>query len=219
MSGYLQRLVQTAAHPAESVHPRTGSIFSPTDDRDPHLGEPEEASEAISSVDASPRMSPNTTTAPSASLRAPVAAPEYRPMVPVNDADSVGTSQDYRPSLNDDVTTRAAPARKQSHTTEISEPANRRAPRITYHPLIEQPVAAKEHLQPVAGWPRADAPRQNAPSASRTATAQSQADEIQIHIGRIEVTAVHPPAPQRAKLPDKGPSLDAYLNRREWRAR
>jgi len=46
-------------------------------------------------------------------------------------------------------------------------------------------------------------------------------DDIQIHIGRIEVVAVPPPAPQpRApRAPDRSLSLDAYLNRRDRRTR
>jgi hypothetical protein len=43
-------------------------------------------------------------------------------------------------------------------------------------------------------------------------------DEIQIHIGRIEVTAVHPaPAPAAAKPQRNVPSLDEYLRRRDRR--
>lgn len=44
-------------------------------------------------------------------------------------------------------------------------------------------------------------------------------DEIQIHIGRIEVTAVHPaPAPAAAKTHRNVPSLDEYLKRRDRRS-
>jgi hypothetical protein len=44
-------------------------------------------------------------------------------------------------------------------------------------------------------------------------------DEIQIHIGRIEVTAVPPPAPPPASRPtSRSVSLDEYLRRRDGRA-
>jgi len=46
-------------------------------------------------------------------------------------------------------------------------------------------------------------------------------DEIQIHIGRIEVLAVPPaPAPSAAVKPERGtPSLDEYLRRRDGKAK
>ena len=46
-------------------------------------------------------------------------------------------------------------------------------------------------------------------------------NEVQIHIGRIEVIAVPPPAPQRAAAATerRGESLDDYLRRKDRRAR
>jgi hypothetical protein len=50
-------------------------------------------------------------------------------------------------------------------------------------------------------------------------SAPAQQDDIQIHIGRIEVVAVSPPAPRpAAPSPRKGISLDEYLSRRNGRA-
>jgi hypothetical protein len=49
--------------------------------------------------------------------------------------------------------------------------------------------------------------------------AERQPDEIQIHIGRIEVTAVSAPAPRPPRPPDKSVSLDDYLRRRGGRAK
>jgi hypothetical protein len=60
------------------------------------------------------------------------------------------------------------------------------------------------------------------PQAERFQRAKPEArepDEIQIHIGRIEVTAVHPaPAPAAAKPQRNVPSLDEYLRRRDRRS-
>ena len=48
---------------------------------------------------------------------------------------------------------------------------------------------------------------------------QPQADEIQIHIGRVEVIAMHPPAPRAVPAPvRKSQSLDEYLRGSNGRA-
>jgi hypothetical protein len=48
----------------------------------------------------------------------------------------------------------------------------------------------------------------------------AQSDDIQIHIGRIEVTAVAQPTPRPAAAPArKAMSLDEYLGRRNRGAR
>jgi hypothetical protein len=54
----------------------------------------------------------------------------------------------------------------------------------------------------------------------RSRLPQREPDEIQIHIGRIEVVAVPPPvAPPASPKPRPGtPSLDEYLRRRNGRA-
>ena len=60
--------------------------------------------------------------------------------------------------------------------------------------------------------------RESAASSSQSfATPSRASDEIEIHIGRIEVTAVQP-APTRTtpvKSPRRAPSLDDYLRRRD----
>jgi hypothetical protein len=72
--------------------------------------------------------------------------------------------------------------------------------------------------QLVVGSSRAPT-EQNRPGAARDSFAPDRrTDEIEIHIGRIEVTAIHPPAPKEPKVRDKELSLDAYLKRRGGRA-
>ena len=45
-------------------------------------------------------------------------------------------------------------------------------------------------------------------------------DEIQIHIGRIEVIAMQAPAPPRpSKAPPQSLTLDGYLSRRDGKSR
>jgi hypothetical protein len=59
----------------------------------------------------------------------------------------------------------------------------------------------------------------NLTAEGRPTRAQRDPDEIQIHIGRIEVTAIQPPAPRAPKPSDKAISLDAYLERHNGGAR
>ena len=55
--------------------------------------------------------------------------------------------------------------------------------------------------------------------SQRTGSPFKESDEIQIHIGRIEVTAVpQAPGPAAAKPQSNVPSLDEYLKRRDRRA-
>ena len=61
--------------------------------------------------------------------------------------------------------------------------------------------------------------RRQAGQISVARSAQQQADDIQIHIGRIEVVAVPQPAPRPAPAPTrKGLSLDEYLSHRNGRS-
>src|SRR5262249_21765901 len=63
--------------------------------------------------------------------------------------------------------------------------------------------------------------RRDGPATQRRTPARDT-DEIQINIGRIEVTAVPPPPPQAKPTPAsprKSPSLDEYLKRRPGRVR
>lgn len=104
-----------------------------------------------------------------------------------------------------------------------------------YLPLIRDFVVSEQTViaegtavasRPTAVSGRALAPRRS-PSHRETAQAaqraqeQREPDEIEIHIGRIEVTAVPPPAQVRlaARPERKAVNLDEYLKRRHGRNR
>ena len=101
--------------------------------------------------------------------------------------------------------------RKQSRDPTINT--------AVYVPLLKT-KASPSRSEPIeAGTPAyyggAKMSQQKAPQWSAPA-AKNGSDEIQIHIGRIEVTAVPPPAATtKPKHVAKGPSLQEYLKRRD----
>ena len=104
------------------------------------------------------------------------------------------------------------------HPTRFCRPLNRRAASCAARAITERrfaPLLADDFVaEPVVSIPAAGASRHDLRAARGPAAIQRESEDIQIHIGRIEVTAVHPPATRTPKAPDRGPSLDAYLNRR-----
>jgi len=90
-------------------------------------------------------------------------------------------------------------------------------------PPTEPSAAIKPFQPPTLGEIQAALTRPNTrrqspaiPPAPRTTP--QQPDDIQIHIGRIEVVAVPPPAPRPAAAPARiGLNLDEYLSRRNGR--
>jgi len=105
----------------------------------------------------------------------------------------------------------------------VAEAGQRReqAPGAQYTPLFDAIIPLVER-QGDRGAPR---PRQNGrPYPSRRSpqavARQEGQDEIEIHIGRIEVTAVPPPVvrAESSRTPRPSPSLGEYLKRRNGRA-
>ncbi len=208
MSGYLQRLVQTAAKPAQTVHPFAGSVFAA-----PHEDE-SRAFESESVIAASPRAAPAVATsqpqnAPEHNLsRRTAPASEYRPIAPVSAAISLPSEgdADTLPSWSEESVQRSRPAAdvESTGTEQPRTPASQRE----FRPLLPHEAVSAENL--AAYLPlRSEIPHHN----GRSPTFERGSDDIQIHIGRIEVTAVPPPAPRVPKSPDRTPRLDAYLNR------
>jgi hypothetical protein len=114
--------------------------------------------------------------------------------------------------------------------------------RTGFRPWVYQPLIATSTPMPSGSAEAAEGPRPSEPArfapelqaASQRAAANQalarrtppqmrspiQPDEIQIHIGRIEVIAVPPPAARPAAPPARrGQSLDEYLSRSNGRSR
>jgi hypothetical protein len=116
-----------------------------------------------------------------------------------------------------------------SHVEGMSETTRRAPNQRTHEPLrsadVPRFISEPSLLIPTAVSHRAPATRVTSPISTRQATAPNsiahtaeseEATEVHIHIGRIDVTAVHEPAlPGRQQAATRSPmSLDAYLAKR-----
>ena len=82
----------------------------------------------------------------------------------------------------------------------------------------ELALSLREMVQHTRPAPSPRSARGSGAQLARVFPAPREPDDIQIHIGRIEVTALPPPAPRPPTSPvRKGPSLDEYLSRRNGR--
>jgi hypothetical protein len=226
MSGYLQRLVNRTAGRPNAIHPRTGSIFSPPRDDAPTPLQPTEETETA------------TAAQPRAQQQAPPAGVShaeprqyvtrelaYVPLVPAAEAPARDAAFSGPPASRAVVSDGGEPI--AARVLKPGEP-----PRDSHDAAgAETPIA----LQPAR---RADNPVRPLTNANRTGDVaarsaeprhvprdrhanrvERQPDDIQIHIGRIEVVAVAPPPPRVPKAPDRSLSLDEYLSRRDRRPR
>jgi hypothetical protein len=220
MSGYLQRLVQTAAQPVQRVHPFAGSIFASSHEDQTSGIESEEIVVATSAINPMVGLTSNPTVG-STSQQPNVPQQNARPdgvrlrdfvaIAPAGTVTSFRTGDETNaPLLQEGQFVQPRRTASNIEETEPDRLPSAVALSTEFHPLMPPEAAVAEpRLAPVRPLAKGRAPSDN----RSTAAAQTN-DDIQIHIGRIEVTAVHPPAPRTAKALDRGPSLDAYLNRR-----
>jgi hypothetical protein len=156
------------------------------------------------------------------------------------DAESAPATSHRRAAENPARSAAARSISSRRYKDDLTSPA---APRATspspvpaaaedYIPLMRgaPPPPASTHgaLAPVtaatntaAAIARADTAERKANAARRAQPPARAADDIEIHIGRIEVTAALPAAPRPAAAPAsaarKSPSLDEFLKRRKGR--
>jgi hypothetical protein len=121
---------------------------------------------------------------------------------------SVGAASRVAAQPFDDSDRPAAPSAQAHEADTIFAPRD-------HPPLIAVPLA------PRPAEPAFARPTQSRAEAAQQVGAHSRAsDEIEIHIGRVEIAAVHP-APARtapAKPTSRAASLDDYLKRRDGRS-
>ena len=227
MSGYLHRLAHAVSHPRETVHPRTGSLFAP------YRSAPDSRSELFGQAEAvttHPERAESSTTGEHAGIERRTARSDYLqpPLRPrtANEPPRVFESPAGNEARHDTLEhALQAPRRFVDSQAQRAVPDSRSDAGVqTYEPLIQPRRSAANSTSPETPKVSTEAnsmrkARVNLPAEGRPTRAIREPDEIQIHIGRIEVTAVQPPASRAPRVPDKAISLDAYLERLNGRAR
>jgi hypothetical protein len=226
MSNFLQRVAATVIQPRARLHPMVGSIFAPStlslpaefsstqteissQAFAPHRHEPTHfdgsshafASRPFSNED---RLFPATLPEDSSSARSNLSPSADQPLLPV--FNSVGGRTEPHSSAED-----AGPIFESSEVAA----ANHSVSPDPDQPLIAAGRQPPPGLQPRESPPTAAVARTFASEAARrTQPAQREADEIHIHIGRIEVAAIIQPSPRpAAAAARRSLNLDEYLKR------
>jgi hypothetical protein len=212
--GYLQRLVTSVASQSDSIHPRTGSIFSPhREEMNPPLHGWEEA-DTTTAVQPQADATSLELEPPAQRVRPKSEQVSLLPNTIAQDSRStefVVSPLDGRSVGPGDALMAEPPRSRLSPPTAVDVNA----------PVLRDEDRGLRSLIRPNGPSRSDAALAE-PSQlprERPSRVERQADDIQIHIGRIEVTAVRTAVLPAPKAPDRSLSLDAYLNRRDGRAR
>jgi len=223
MSGYLQRLVSSAMRPTPRLHPVVAPLFSTPEHV---IGEDERTEQEVTPASA-PSQKPANAQAEvdSRSGNPNVEIPKkYVPLIPetVPRQDDFAQPQPTRSAVQIFA--------EESYNREIMQRVGRAdlkessASNATYKPLLpERPAAISESKsdQHLESLPTAvpQSRRGSVAKAEHLAAKKREPDEIQITIGRIEVTAVPEATRPVTKPAHKQFSLDEYLKRADTRGR
>jgi hypothetical protein len=226
MSGYLQRLVSSAMRPTANVHPVIPPLFSTPEygTANEDLAEQKPAAPSIASrtfaqfeTDVEPRSKHANVEAISETL-IPVATTAMHS--PREDSSQLHSAQHAAQAPDEQW-------RKREITSDerAAESRETASSRFAYTPLLPESVGAVSlpQVDPHPATSLTATPQAARDTARRTRSAspnKREPDEIQITIGRIEVTAVPElPALPAAKPGRKQLSLDEYLRRADARGR
>jgi hypothetical protein len=233
MTGYLQRLALSAVTPA-AIHPVRGSIFSPSEGAAAtEAGRAEEQLPATVSAAPGIAATPQSPSAPG--FLTNVTPVRSRPeRAPAGDHPDRGAGEaEFAPTHTEPASARQGEVKtsaSQGGTRAPHEAADAGERDVTgrdrsalperpFVPLFEVQIGERAALPESTERSRpatASVARRSATDGKRQdpRPPPAERDEIEIHIGRIEVTAVQaapppPPTPRR-----HAPSLDDYLRRR-----
>ena len=229
MSGYLQRLAASALRPAEAVHPVLGSVFSPHDGSQgiSSFGLDDDTVASVQRAPAPlipparPQAESWQTASPSgvtrdferADMRSSSDSPTIEPTAPSRD--DAGRRDSFRPLLPDlkhEVLPTPTNPGQESLLAEHKPPLQ-----PAYSPFVQSGFDSRFAGTQTAA--NSFPVRGHETRATTSRSAKGEPDEIQIHIGRIEVTAVPQTAPRTASKPArKGKTLEEYLKGRDRRA-
>lgn len=222
MSSYFHRLASQVLRPASAIHPFVGTLWSP-----PHNVEPFESATELSIHPAASRTTqaePIPHTQPLRSENNHEVAPHVETshqIIAKSAQETVLSVTPILPLIEPQPLSTQANISSIDATQEFAIETHSDTPR----PLIPQAPAQSQHLTLLSVAAAAKAPaaaRANSPLRQPLpAPPAREPDEIEIHIGRIEVIAAQPPqqAPRVSpQAPRKSLDLGEYL-RRDRRAR
>jgi hypothetical protein len=222
MSNFLQRVAATVIQPKARLQPILGSIFAPANLYSP----PEPFTPEISLQTVAPRhrepMSTPHFEGPSHAVDAEdrifPATPQEN-FSPAHFNRSPSADQLLLPAFSNLTDprgpTHAHPSAEDSAFESSKPTTNQAAAPAPYQPLIAASQLPPPRLQPLDSLSNPPAARSSrSETARRLQPAQGEADEIHIHIGRVEVAAIAQPAPRpAAAAARRSLNLDEYLRR------
>ena len=227
MSNFLQRVAASVIQPKAKLQPMLGSIFAPatlySSAAEPF--QPEVSSQTVAPHHHGPLTAQRSDTSipgladlteSKDSLFSPSVHEDSSPARPNR---SPATDQTLLPAF-DNLSDSRGQARPhpfaEASAFEFTKPATNQSPGLSpYQPLIAASQPPPPRLQPHDSLQN-PAPARTAPSeaARRFQPSQREADEIHIHIGRIEVAAIVQAAPRpAAAAARRSLNLDEYLRR------
>lgn len=237
-------MVEPPAHWSAEPQPAASLPLSPRQAVEPHGLEQQAPQQQASPQPATPRVAPGRTSprAPEATNTGTwpkdVAAPEQTTALLTGLKPATESPSLFQPAEPRRVSTGIQDAAAQAAPFVVMTPppaplfhpvadnaptsavSRRLAPDSASHPgtpgIPEQPTASPSLPEAVLPPAPFSASRFSSPTA-RPSERQREPDEVHVHIGRIEITAVQPPAPaKRAARKGQAPlSLDDYLARRK----